>query len=638
MPWTARDAHKHKKGLSARQARQWSHVANGVLQTCLNDGGSQSHCEGRAIREANSAVGTPEQSTNAQLLTVNTALTVTPSRLTLHNREYLTAPGVLLVAGVLNGALVQGEELIADDWNGVPVVIGHPRDAQGTPISARSPEVFAQYGVGTLYRARLGTGQRGTQRVPSLQAEIWLDCAQVQAMGGEALQAMAMLEAAQPVEVSTGFYAAAVPQPGTFYGTPYTEILVDLTPDHLALLPNEIGACNWDHGCGAPRLHQQGCDARHPCAVCAERSAMTAAAPPNRWQVFLAMLRQFVSQEDTTVEPVIIQTVPAELTTNQTDADVREALYGALAREMGTDYTPVFIDSIDSAMQAFVYRQGERLLQRRWTVDSAGILTLDPNTEDVQRSTQFTPVPGTAGTAEEPDDSNADMPMAMAAQPCCPACATALPQRSDGTASLEPCPQCAAAPAPPDTPVVAVAPRSLAKERLAMPTPAVSPIAIKARVNNLIANTQYGWTERDRYMLETMDEAFLIRLESQPILVPPPPPPEPPEPPKTAQEAIAQMPTHLQDMFVQMHRDYQERRQAALAILVAHKSCPFEQAELQEMSLERLEKLVAMGAGVEYSGKGLPAPRPTPVVEEAPPPPPNTMERVIERQKAQGIR
>ena len=92
---------------------------------------------------------------------------------------------------------------------------------------------------------------------------------------------------------------------------------------------------------------------------------MTAAAPPNRWQAFLAMLRQFVSQEEQAEVPVVLPAPAPDLSVNQTDADVREALYGALAREMGTDYTPVFIDSIDSAMQAFVYRQGERLLQRR---------------------------------------------------------------------------------------------------------------------------------------------------------------------------------------------------------------------------------------------------------------------------------
>jgi hypothetical protein len=54
MPWTAADASKHKKGLSATQARQWAHVANSALARCQEDGDSD--CDGRAIRQANAAV------------------------------------------------------------------------------------------------------------------------------------------------------------------------------------------------------------------------------------------------------------------------------------------------------------------------------------------------------------------------------------------------------------------------------------------------------------------------------------------------------------------------------------------------------------------------------------------------------
>ena len=38
-------------------------------------------------------------------LTIQAALTVPPARLTLNNREYLTAPAVLIVEGVFNGGL-----------------------------------------------------------------------------------------------------------------------------------------------------------------------------------------------------------------------------------------------------------------------------------------------------------------------------------------------------------------------------------------------------------------------------------------------------------------------------------------------------------------------------------------------------
>jgi hypothetical protein len=54
MPWTAADAKRHVKGLTPKQARQWSHVANAALSRCQDAG--ESDCEGRAIRQANSVV------------------------------------------------------------------------------------------------------------------------------------------------------------------------------------------------------------------------------------------------------------------------------------------------------------------------------------------------------------------------------------------------------------------------------------------------------------------------------------------------------------------------------------------------------------------------------------------------------
>ena len=56
MPWTPGDASKHNKGLSAKQARQWSQVANSALAACLDKGNSPSDCEGSAIRQANAVV------------------------------------------------------------------------------------------------------------------------------------------------------------------------------------------------------------------------------------------------------------------------------------------------------------------------------------------------------------------------------------------------------------------------------------------------------------------------------------------------------------------------------------------------------------------------------------------------------
>jgi len=50
MPWTAEEAERHtRKADNAKRQRMWAEIANSVL--------AESGDEGRAIREANAAVG-----------------------------------------------------------------------------------------------------------------------------------------------------------------------------------------------------------------------------------------------------------------------------------------------------------------------------------------------------------------------------------------------------------------------------------------------------------------------------------------------------------------------------------------------------------------------------------------------------
>lgn len=48
MPWTAKDAPRHNKGLSSSQKKKWAGIATGILK----DTGD----EGKAIRVANAAM------------------------------------------------------------------------------------------------------------------------------------------------------------------------------------------------------------------------------------------------------------------------------------------------------------------------------------------------------------------------------------------------------------------------------------------------------------------------------------------------------------------------------------------------------------------------------------------------------
>ena len=54
MPWTTKDVDEFKKGLTAKQKRQWVAIANSALAKCQDEGGKD--CEAKAIRQANGAV------------------------------------------------------------------------------------------------------------------------------------------------------------------------------------------------------------------------------------------------------------------------------------------------------------------------------------------------------------------------------------------------------------------------------------------------------------------------------------------------------------------------------------------------------------------------------------------------------
>jgi hypothetical protein len=74
MPWTVADVDAHKKGLSAKQQRQWVHVANDVLARCQAAG--EEGCDGKAIRMANSAV---DKSLDTDTLALCLEATITKS-------------------------------------------------------------------------------------------------------------------------------------------------------------------------------------------------------------------------------------------------------------------------------------------------------------------------------------------------------------------------------------------------------------------------------------------------------------------------------------------------------------------------------------------------------------------------------
>ena len=165
---------------------------------------------------------------------------------TFEGRDHLVVPTVMVVEGVLNGALVSAEELAAsaESWNGRPVPILHPQE-RGEYVTANDPKIIERGVVGQLFSAKV----EGSK----LKGELWIDIAKAEKLGhGKTIKD---LEAGTMVEVSTGYFCDETPEEGEFKGIKYSTIHRNLRPDHLALLPGEIGACSVEDGCGAPRIN-----------------------------------------------------------------------------------------------------------------------------------------------------------------------------------------------------------------------------------------------------------------------------------------------------------------------------------------------------------------------------------------------
>lgn len=164
---------------------------------------------------------------------------------TVHQeKKNLIVPVTMIVEGVLSGSqgplLHLAEEFgkIPESWNGIPVVINHP-EMNGQSISANSPEIIDTQTVGRIYNAKM-VGNK-------LVAEAWLIEEKLMTISNDTLMA---INATKPIEVSVGVFTENEEVAGDWNGIQYTGVARNHRPDHLALLPDGVGACSLENGCG----------------------------------------------------------------------------------------------------------------------------------------------------------------------------------------------------------------------------------------------------------------------------------------------------------------------------------------------------------------------------------------------------
>jgi hypothetical protein len=175
----------------------------------------------------------------------------TVDRREMNGNEYLVVPVVMMVEGVHNGSsgpvLHTAEEIgkIPESWNGIPVTVNHPHDGQKY-VPANTPEMLEQYQVGSIFNAHMDGD--------SIKAEAWLVEERLQQISPEALQ---KVNDGEVMEVSAGVISEMKDEQGEFKNEQYIAVAVNFRPDHLALLPEQIGACSIEDGCGL-RVNKKG--------------------------------------------------------------------------------------------------------------------------------------------------------------------------------------------------------------------------------------------------------------------------------------------------------------------------------------------------------------------------------------------
>lgn len=174
-------------------------------------------------------------------------------------REFIDVPAIILGEQVLYGAggYEFGAELVTEkalsnsviQWNNIPVVIYH------TGESARTIENLENERVGFIYNAEIiGYDEKPTN--VRLKCMLRLDV-ELLMLHEEGEDIINTFDAGDIMEMSTGYYVKDWQmQEGSFRGQEYVALQNEIIPDHLALLPNAVGAYSIEDGGGANRENE----------------------------------------------------------------------------------------------------------------------------------------------------------------------------------------------------------------------------------------------------------------------------------------------------------------------------------------------------------------------------------------------
>lgn len=212
----------------------------------------------------------------------------------IDGRKHIIAPLSLIVPGTLagsKGALKYPEDEVAkgpERWDKVPLVVYHPTE-NGKPVSVQHPGVLEKSGIGFTRNS----GYKG-----KLHTEGCFDIERVKAVDEtlpEQHRILPRLKARKPIELSTGLFTDNKLEDGELVARNYR-------PDHIAILPDQEGACGIKHGCGVHNKAQEptlkwlakkllGLVSKEPTVNCSCKPVSNAFSPAARQAALMARKR-----------------------------------------------------------------------------------------------------------------------------------------------------------------------------------------------------------------------------------------------------------------------------------------------------------------------------------------------------------
>lgn len=177
-------------------------------------------------------------------------------------REHIEVPAIILGQQVIHGAggYEFGAELVCENalymsinqWNDKPVVIYH------TDGSARDIENLENRKVGFVYNAEIIGNDTENNEKSNIRIKCMLRLdVELLREHEDGQTIIDMFDSGRIMEMSTGYYVTNwLWQEGSFRGRDFAAEQVEIMPDHLALLPNAVGAYSVSDGGGANRINE----------------------------------------------------------------------------------------------------------------------------------------------------------------------------------------------------------------------------------------------------------------------------------------------------------------------------------------------------------------------------------------------